>query len=102
LLRVVLVNGVVTPDLKGNLPGRGARLHKECGFDAIQRKAFKWAFKLTESPDVSQFKKFLTELNAEQVSMIWPYIDSDIWQKKFADYPGDQEYAKEILTQAGW
>jgi hypothetical protein len=44
----------------------------------------------------------LTELNAEQVSMIWPYIDSDIWQKKFADYPGDQEYAKEILSQAGW
>ena len=47
-------------------------------------------------------QKFLTELNAEQVSMIWPYVDSDIWQKKFADYPGDQEYAKEILTQAGW
>ena len=47
-------------------------------------------------------QKFLTELNAEQVAMIWPYIDSDIWQKKFADYPGDQEYAKEILTQAGW
>jgi hypothetical protein len=47
-------------------------------------------------------QKFLTELNAEQVSMIWPYIDSDIWQKKFADYPADQEYAKEILTQAGW
>ena len=47
-------------------------------------------------------QKFLTELNAEQVAMIWPYIDTDIWQKKFADYPGDQEYAKEILTQAGW
>ena len=47
-------------------------------------------------------QKFLSELNAEQVAMIWPYIDSDIWQKKFADYPGDQEYAKEILTQAGW
>lgn len=47
-------------------------------------------------------QKFLAELNAEQVSMIWPYIDSDVWQKKFADYPGDQEYAKEILTQAGW
>ena len=47
-------------------------------------------------------QKFLAELNTEQVAMIWPYIDSDIWQKKFADYPGDQEYAKEILTQAGW
>jgi hypothetical protein len=29
-------------------------------------------------------------------------IDSDVWQKKFADYSADQEYAKEILTQAGW
>jgi hypothetical protein len=47
-------------------------------------------------------QKFLSDLNAEQVAMIWPYIDSDIWQKKFADYPADQEYAKEILTQAGW
>jgi hypothetical protein len=44
----------------------------------------------------------LNELNAEQVAMIWPYIDSDVWQKKFVDYPADQEYAKEILTQAGW
>ena len=47
-------------------------------------------------------QKFLTELNTEQVAMIWPYIDSDVWQKKFADYPADQEYAKQILTQAGW
>ena len=47
-------------------------------------------------------QKFLSELNAEQVAMIWPYIDSDAWQKKFADYPADQEYAREILTQAGW
>jgi hypothetical protein len=47
-------------------------------------------------------QKFLSELNAEQVAMIWPYIDSDVWQKKFADYPADQEYAREILTQAGW
>lgn len=63
LLRVVLVNGVVTPDLKGNLPGRGARLHTACGFEAIRRNAFRWAFKLNESPDVSLFKKFLTELS---------------------------------------
>jgi hypothetical protein len=47
-------------------------------------------------------QKFLNDLNAEQVAMIWPYIDSDVWQKKFADYPEDQAYAKEILTQAGW
>jgi len=45
---------------------------------------------------------FLNQLTADQVSMIWPYIDSDTWQKKFADYPADQAYAQEILTKAGW
>ena len=29
-------------------------------------------------------------------------IDSDVWQKKFTNYSADQEYVKEILTQAGW
>jgi hypothetical protein len=47
-------------------------------------------------------QKFLGELTADQVAMIWPYIDSDIWQKKFSDYAADAEYAKEILKQAGW
>ena len=47
-------------------------------------------------------QKFLSELSTEQVAMIWPYIDSDAWQKKFSNYPADQEYAKEILKQAGW
>jgi hypothetical protein len=47
-------------------------------------------------------QKFLSELNSEQVSMIWPYIDSDFWIKKFKDYTADQEYAKMILGKAGW
>jgi len=47
-------------------------------------------------------QKFLSELNAEQVAMIWPYIDTDAWNKKFHDYPADQEYAKDILKKAGW
>lgn len=47
-------------------------------------------------------QQFLTELTSEQVAMIWPYIDSDQWQRRFADYAADQEYAKEILRQAGW
>ena len=46
--------------------------------------------------------KFLGELSTEQVSMIWPYIDSDLWQKKFQTYLADQEYARDILTKAGW
>jgi hypothetical protein len=46
--------------------------------------------------------KFLGELSTAQVSMIWPYIDSDLWQKKFQTYLADQEYARDILTKAGW
>jgi len=47
-------------------------------------------------------QKFLTECNQEQIAMIWAYINSDVWHKKFLDYPADQEYAKDILKKAGW
>ena len=47
-------------------------------------------------------QKFLSELDSSQLAMIWPYIDSEIWMKKFADYVADQEYVKEMLQKAGW
>lgn len=47
-------------------------------------------------------QKFLNECNSEQVAMIWPYIDTDVWQPRFRDTPSDCEYAQEILKQAGW
>jgi hypothetical protein len=47
-------------------------------------------------------QKFLGDLSSDQVTMIWIYIDSDVWQKKFQTYPADQEYSKEMLKQAGW
>jgi hypothetical protein len=46
--------------------------------------------------------KFLSELDATQVAMVWPYIDSEVWIKKFSDYMADQEYARDILKKAGW
>jgi len=46
--------------------------------------------------------KFLSELDATQVAMIWPYIDSEVWMKKFTDYVADQEYVKDVLQKAGW
>lgn len=46
--------------------------------------------------------KFLGELNADQLAIIWPMIDADTWQRKFQDYPADQEYVREIMKQAGW
>ena len=47
-------------------------------------------------------QRFLSELDAAQIAMVWPYIDSDFWMRKFTDYPADQEYARDILTKAGW
>jgi hypothetical protein len=47
-------------------------------------------------------QKFLRELDSTQIEMIWPYIDSECWMKKFADYVADQEYVKEMLQKAGW
>jgi hypothetical protein len=47
-------------------------------------------------------QKFLSELDATQIAMIWPYIDSEVWMKKFADYVADQEYVKDMLQKAGW
>jgi hypothetical protein len=47
-------------------------------------------------------QKFLSELDTTQVAMVWPYIDSEVWIKKFSDYVADQEYVKEMLKKAGW
>jgi hypothetical protein len=47
-------------------------------------------------------QNFLSQLDSTQIAMIWPYIDSDTWQKKFQDYSADQAYVKDILTKAGW
>lgn len=47
-------------------------------------------------------QRFLDELDQEQISIIWPWIEPEFWQKKFRDYPADQEYVKDILAKAGW
>ena len=61
LLRVNCIDGVITPTSGGKSQGRGAWLHLSCGFLAIDRKAFKSAFKLEQAPDVTQFITFLKE-----------------------------------------
>lgn len=47
-------------------------------------------------------QKFLSELDTTQIAMVWPYIDTEVWMKKFSDYVADQEYVREMLTKAGW
>jgi len=47
-------------------------------------------------------QRFLDDLNQEQIAMVWSWIDPEFWQRKFRDYPADQEYAREMLAKAGW
>ena len=46
--------------------------------------------------------EFLSNLTPDQISMTWPWIDSDVWQKKFRDYPADAGYARDMLSRVGW
>lgn len=50
----------------------------------------------------SSGQELLESLNQEQVSIVWSWINPDIWSRKFHDYPADAEYTKHILQQAGW
>jgi len=47
-------------------------------------------------------REFLAQLTQDHVAMIWPWIDSDQWQRRFQDFPADQALAQEVLRQAGW
>ncbi len=47
-------------------------------------------------------QQFLENMNTDQMHIVWPWIETDFWQRKFRDYPADQAYAEEILKQAGW
>ncbi len=53
LLRITIVEGVVTPDIEGKLPGRAIYLHKDTASLelALRKKAFERAYRrpLTEA-----------------------------------------------------
>ena len=64
LIRVVLIDGRIVPDINGGAPGRGAWLHKKCAEGAISRGAFRFALKLNNKVhdgaiDVSELLEFL-------------------------------------------
>jgi hypothetical protein len=44
---------------------------------------------------------FLGTLNQEQLQIVLPWIDPDLWQQKFKDYAADTEWVKDILQKAG-
>ncbi|HST99459.1 MAG TPA: YlxR family protein [Geodermatophilus sp.] len=61
LLRVVAVDGMVIPDPRRRLPGRGAWLHPlpECLSRAERRSAFPRALRVAGPLDVDQVRSFL-------------------------------------------
>lgn len=46
--------------------------------------------------------ELLSRLNPGQIAMVWPYIDTDTWGKKFVEYAADAEYVKDTLSKKGW
>ena len=70
LMRMVLVDGKVIFDQQQIAPGRGAWVHRKCLELAIDRKAFKWAFRLSMMPDVTDLQKeLLTEMDAKDMKL---------------------------------
>lgn len=47
-------------------------------------------------------QQFLNDMDESMIAMVWPYIDTDFWQRKFRDYAADAEYARIMLQKAGW
>ncbi|MDQ2740450.1 MAG: YlxR family protein [Actinomycetota bacterium] len=68
LLRVVAVAGVLTPDPRRCLPGRGAWLHPRVGcLDAAERRrAFGRALRLSHSLETTEVRAFLPRTSPDQ------------------------------------
>ena len=68
LLRLVVVEGVIVPDPRGRLPGRGAHLHPDPGcLDlAVRRRAFPRAFRAPGPLDTGALREWLAARAARQ------------------------------------
>lgn len=47
-------------------------------------------------------RDFLANLDPDNMQAVWPYIDSDVWARRFQEYPADQAWAEATLAQWGW
>ena len=66
LLRVICVDGRVLPDPDRSAPGRGAWVHRECAVRAVERGAFRWAFRRNESVDGSELLDYIARVNPQK------------------------------------
>ena len=69
LLRVVCVDGKVLPDPQRNLPGRGAWVHRKCAVRAVERGAFRWAFRQGEPLDGRPLLVYITNYETDAKDM---------------------------------
>jgi len=46
--------------------------------------------------------EFLNDLDPGQLSLIWPYINTDIWQQRLRDHADQASRVRAALTKAGW
>ncbi|MBG0828787.1 YlxR family protein [Planomonospora sp. ID67723] len=69
LLRLVVVEDVIVPDLRRRLPGRGASLHPtlSCLELAERRRAFPRAFRVAGPLDPSRVRDHLEGLRVERI-----------------------------------
>ena len=63
LLRVVMMDDQVQPDVHHTLPGRGAWLHSKCFDTAVHRRAFNRAFKSSVDVKVDVLEEYIILLN---------------------------------------
>lgn len=63
LLRTVVIEGVVVPDPRGTLPGRGASVHPTpvCLDLAVRRRAFPRAFKSPGPLDTAELYRYVEQ-----------------------------------------
>lgn len=47
-------------------------------------------------------RQWLSNLDAVEMQIVWPYIDSDTWARRFQEYTADQIWVEETLTSKGW
>lgn len=61
LLRLVVIEGVIVPDPRGRLPGRGAYVHPDLGCLGLaeRRRAFPRAFRLPGPLDTGMLRRYL-------------------------------------------
>ncbi len=44
----------------------------------------------------------LGKFNDEQIAIVYPWIDPELWQRKLKTYAADAEWCREVLKQAGF